>query len=124
MQTSEVMAWVAGYERAWRSGDLDAVEQLFTEQAEYRFSPYEPTQTGHAAIKGFWRADEGEDFTFAAEPVAVQDDRAVVRARVVYTTRPQEYLDLWLLRFADDGRVSEFEEWAYWPGSPYSAPDR
>jgi hypothetical protein len=33
----------------------------------------------------------------------------------------QEYRDLWVLRFADDGRVSDFEEWAYWPGKSYSA---
>jgi hypothetical protein len=26
-----------------------------------------------------------------------------------------------VLRFAADGRVEDFEEWAYWPGKPYSA---
>jgi hypothetical protein len=25
------------------------------------------------------------------------------------------------LRFAPDGRVADFEEWAYWPGKAYSA---
>ena len=33
----------------------------------------------------------------------------------------QEYRDLWVLSFAGDGRVEEFEEWAYWPGKPFSA---
>jgi hypothetical protein len=33
----------------------------------------------------------------------------------------QEYLDLWVLRFAEDGRVDDFEEWAYCPGKAYSA---
>ena len=33
----------------------------------------------------------------------------------------QEYRDLWLLRFADDGQVDDFEEWAYWPDKPYTA---
>jgi hypothetical protein len=32
-----------------------------------------------------------------------------------------EYRDLWLLSFADDGRMREFEEWAYWPGQPYTS---
>jgi hypothetical protein len=31
----------------------------------------------------------------------------------------QEYRDLSVLRFADDGRVEDFEEWAYWPDKPY-----
>ena len=35
----------------------------------------------------------------------------------------QEYRDLWILRFAADGRVADFEEWAYWPGKPSSALD-
>ncbi len=33
----------------------------------------------------------------------------------------QEYRDRWVLRVGDDGRVEDFEEWAYWPGKPYSA---
>ena len=54
--------------------------------------------------------------------VAVDGDTAVVRLDVSYVTpRPQEYRDLWVLRFADDGRVADFEEWAYWPGRGYSA---
>ena len=32
----------------------------------------------------------------------------------------QEYRDLWVLRFAADGRVEHFEEWAYWPDKPYT----
>ena len=33
----------------------------------------------------------------------------------------QEYRDLWILRFAPDGRVEDFEEWAFWPDKPYTA---
>jgi ketosteroid isomerase-like protein len=118
----EVMRWVAGYERAWRDGDLDAVAGLFTEDARYRPSPYEEAEVGHAAIRDFWLDDEGQVFTVRAEPVAVEDRDAVVRLEVRYGDPVrQEYRDLWVLRFAADGRVEEFEEWAYWPGKPYSA---
>ncbi|MGY1776855.1 hypothetical protein ACI8AV_13430 [Geodermatophilus sp. SYSU D00804] len=58
----------------------------------------------------------------AAEPVAVEGRDAVVRLEVRYgAPAPQEYRDLWVLRFADDGRVEDFEEWAYWPGRSYTA---
>ena len=77
MDRDDVMRWVAGYERAWRNGDLDAVADLFTEDARYRPSPYEEAEVG--------------------------------------------YRDLWVLRFAADGRVEDFEEWAYFPAQPYSA---
>jgi hypothetical protein len=116
------MRWVAGYERAWRDGDLAAVADLFTEHARYRQSPYEDARVGHAAIRAFWREDEGTAFTVRAEPVAVEGRDAVVRLDVRYTARTrQEYRDLWVLRFAADGRVEDFEEWAYWPGRPFSA---
>jgi hypothetical protein len=120
----EVMHWVAGYERAWRDGDVVAVEALFSDNAHYRPSPYSDAAIGHDAIKAFWLDDAGEVFTVHAEPVAVEGRQAVVRVEVRYGDPVrQEYCDLWLLRFADDGRVEDFEEWAYWPGKPYSAAD-
>lgn len=48
------MRWVAGYEQAWRDGDVDAVETLFSHDAAYRASPYEASEIGHDAIKAFW----------------------------------------------------------------------
>jgi hypothetical protein len=30
----------------------------------------------------------------------------------------QEYRDLWVMQFADDGRVELFEEWPFFPGQP------
>lgn len=116
------MRWVDGYERAWRNSDDDAVVQLFSDDAAYRASPYEPSATGHDAIKAFWLEDAGKSFAMQAEVVAVEGDAAVVRVGVVYDGPPeQEYRDLWVLRFAPDGRVADFEEWAYWPGKPYSS---
>ena len=118
------MRWVAEYERAWRDDDLAGVERLFTEAAHYRPSPYEEAEIGHDEIKAFWLDDEGKVFTVQAEPVAVEGRTAVVRVEVRYGDPvSQEYRDLWLLRFAEDGRVEDFEEWAYWPGRSYSASD-
>ena len=122
MDHDDVLQWVRRYERAWRDGDLDAVVELFSDDAAYRASPYEPSATGHDAIKALWLDDPGTTFTMHAHVVAVDGDVAVVRADVVYTApAAQEYRDLWLLRFAPDGRVADFEEWAYWPGKPYAA---
>jgi hypothetical protein len=121
MTRNEVMRWVAAYERAWRNADFDAVEALFTDDASYRPSPYEDAAVGHDAIKAIWIDDE-EVFSVQASPVAVEGRGAVVRLEVRYGEPVhQEYCDLWLLHFGSDGRVDDFEEWAYWPGKPYSA---
>ena len=59
-------------------------------------------------------------FTLRASVVAVDGRDAVVRAEVRYgDPLRQEYRDLWVLRFDADGRVEDFEEWAYWPGRPF-----
>jgi ketosteroid isomerase-like protein len=119
-----VMGWVARYEAAWRADDTEAVTNLFTEDARYRASPYEESLAGHEGIQGYWLDDEGKTFTMEAEPVAVEGRNAVVRVEVRYGDPVrQEYRDLWVLRFADDERVEDFEEWAYWPGKPFSDDD-
>ena len=116
------MQWVAQYERAWRSGDLAGVTRLFTENAHYLVSPYAQPRIGHGDIQAFWRDDEGRTFTVAADPIAVEGRDAVVRLEVRYLEpRLQEYRDLLIFRFADDGRVEHFEEWAFWPDRPWTA---
>ena len=116
------MRWVDEYERAWRDSDREAVVRLFSDDAAYRASPYEPSKIGHDAIKAFWLDDAGKAFGMTADVLAVDGDVAVVRVDVVYNGPPEEeYRDLWVLRFAGDGRVADFEEWAYWPGKPFSA---
>jgi uncharacterized protein (TIGR02246 family) len=66
MDRDGVSSWVAGYERAWRTGDLSAVAALFTEDAHYRPSPYEESEIGHDAIKAFWLDDDGQVFSIDA----------------------------------------------------------
>ena len=122
MDRDGLMAWVAAYERAWRDDDVDAVGSLFTDDATYLRSPYEEPLIGRDAIAAFWPEEPGAEFTMSAEPVAVEGDDAVVRVEVQYL-RPeaQEYRDLWVIRFAADGRAEWFEEWPYWPGRTYTA---
>jgi ketosteroid isomerase-like protein len=124
MDRADVMRWVEQYERTWREEALDAVGDLFTDDARYRPSPYEDSLVGLDAIREMWIDEDGEAFTMTAQPMAVEGDVAVVRVEVRYGDPVrQEYRDLWVLRFAPDGRVEDFEEWAYWPGLPYSAQD-
>jgi ketosteroid isomerase-like protein len=120
-----VSRWVAGYEAAWRAAGTGALAGLFSEDASYLHSPYEEPVTGLDAIRRMWeedRAGPDEVFTLATEIIAVDGPAAVVRAEVRYGDRVrQEYRDLWVLRFGDDGRCVWFEEWPFWPKRPYTA---
>lgn len=121
----EVEDWLARYERAWRTAGTEPLRELFVGHATYRMSPYEEPFVGLSGIAEMWEAErEGPDevFTMASDIVAVDGDTAVVRVEVTYgepVTR--EYRDLWVIRFADDGRAVAFEEWPFWPERPYSA---
>lgn len=121
MDRTAVMTWIAEYERAWRDMDTAGLDRLFTPGARYLRSPYDAEPlVGLAAIREFWV--DATPFTMSAEPVAVDGADAVVRVEVQYGgDAPQEYRDLFVLRFAEDGRVEHFEEWPYWPDKPYTA---
>ena len=122
VERDDVIRWVGEYERAWREADAVAVGVALQRRCVYRGSPYDPPEIGHEAIRSFWTDDVGRSFTMDAGLVAVDGDTAVVRVDVSYLTpRAQDYRDLWILRFGPDGRVTEFEEWAYWPGRSSSA---
>lgn len=119
----EVEAWIGVYERAWRMAGTAALSELFSEEASYRMSPYEEPARGLAAIGELWereRTGPDEEFEMAYEVLAADGDTAVVRLEVHYASGA-EYRDLWVIRFAADGRCREFEEWPFWPGQPLSS---
>lgn len=127
MDREQVRAWVAAYEQAWRSPGTDALAGIFTPDASYRQGPYVEPVVGLPAIARMWeetRDGPDEVFTMTSEVVAVDGDVGVVRAEVRYGDPvDQEYRDLWIMRFAPDGRCRAYEEWPFWPGQPFTADD-
>jgi len=75
-----VQAWVDEYGRAWRDKDADAVVALFTEDAEYRSSPFRDPSVGSTGIRDYWmRATSSqEDADVRMGTPVVAGDRVVV----------------------------------------------
>jgi ketosteroid isomerase-like protein len=119
MDAAGVTAWLAGYEKAWRSPGTSQLETLFTPDATYSVEPYTEPVTGRAAIAAMWEAERdgpAEVFRMTSEVVAVDGQMAVVRVEVQYGNPVhQEFRDLWVIRFAADGRCAAFEEWPFSP---------
>lgn len=117
---ARIEAWIEAYERAWRTAGTELLQELFTEDATYRMSPYAEPAAGLAAIAALWeREREGPDepFEMGSEVVAAEGDTAVVRVDVRYGGPGRlQYRDLWIVRFAPGGHCREFEEWPFWPG--------
>lgn len=125
MDRQQVVDWVAAYERAWRTPGTDTLGSIFTESASYLRAPYAKPVRGLAAIAEMWEEERdgpAEIFELTSSIVAVEGDTAVVRAEVSYgPPTNQDFRDLWILRFAEDGRCYEFEEWPFAPPKPATA---
>jgi SnoaL-like domain len=124
----QVRDWVAAYEHAWRAPGTGALAEIFTTDASYRQGPYDEPVVGLAAIGDLWEAErDGPDevFRMTSDVVAADGETAVVRVEVGYGDPVhQEFRDLWIVRFAGDGRCAWFEEWPFWPEQPDHAPGR
>jgi mannose-6-phosphate isomerase-like protein (cupin superfamily) len=125
LDADRFLAWLDGYERAWRTAGTEGLRELFSEDAEYLESPYEKPHVGLASLGAMW--DDGRDgpdeaFSMAREVVSVSGDTGVARVLIRYGDPVrQEYTDLWVVRFDASGRAVRFEEWPYWPGRGYTA---
>ena len=110
------------YEGAWRSSGTDQLAELFSPDVTYLPSPWAPALQGLAQLARFWEAERDgpdEQFVLSSEVVAVDGSTAVVRLSVEYQgPDTSRWRDLWVLRFAPDGRCGTFEEWPFAPGQP------
>ena len=118
MANSEVTAWLSLYIDIWKSGDHSRVAELFTEDAVYYADPFSAPRQGIAAIEELWRSlgDPPDSFDAVYEPFAVAGDLAVAigSSRYFDVSRSridQEYGNVFVLRFAADGRCREYREW-------------
>lgn len=114
MPTSDAVVrdWMQGYLRAWTSNDPADILALFTEDAVYRTDPWTPGAAGHDGIVGLWlqHRDEPGTWEFEWDVLALADDRAFVQGETRYDDGTT-YSNLWVIRFAPDGRATEFTEW-------------
>lgn len=119
MNRADVQAWLDRYVEAWRRNEREPIEALFTEDAVYSYRPWlgdDHTVRGREAIVGSWLEDTDEPGTWDAryEPYALDGDRAVAvgwsRYAATDTAPERTYHNAYLLKFAPDGRCSEFRE--------------
>jgi len=124
MDRETVQAWLDRYLEAWRTYDAASIRELFSEDADYRYHPWDEPIHGREAIVGAWLApngaassrDEPGTYDGRYEPFAVQGDRAVAVGRSDYWTDAgrsevaQVYDNAWLLEFDPSGRCRSFTE--------------
>jgi ketosteroid isomerase-like protein len=116
VRTEEVRGWLGRYERAWRAGDVEAIEALFTPDCDCRSHPFRAPDDIFEYTRKWFDAEEDVEPSFG-EPV-VDGDRAAVE---YWAPMREDGLELTLagcvmLRFAPDGRCSQLRD--YWVTAP------
>ena len=125
MTHAAVQAWLDRYVEAWRDYDQSMVEDLFAEDAEYRYQPWAEPVSGRAAIVRDWLnpggSPDGRDKpgTWKAhyEPYAVDGDVAVVTGETWYyadasqAVEERHYWNIWTIAFDAAGRCRSFTEY-------------
>ena len=126
MDRAGVERWLQAYRKAWSSDAKEDIEALLTEDVTY--SPYpwprgENRWQGRDTVVGKWqgRGDSKIEWRFDHNILAVEGDTAVIEGWTEYDSGPNQpeeeaYANIWLVRFADDGRAREFAEW--WVAKP------
>jgi ketosteroid isomerase-like protein len=121
----DVQAWLDRYIAAWAAYDADAIGDLFSEDARYRYHPSDEGFDGRDAIVRAWTQPTGdagsrdEPGTWEAhyEPFVVSGDRAVTVGYSRYFDDATQanvrntYDNAYLLEFDDDGRCRSFTEY-------------
>ena len=112
--------WLDRYEQAWRNNDAAQIADLFTDDAVYRWHPWEEPSDGadgRDEIVQAWldQPDDPDDWTLDCEPLAVNGElgvaRCVTRYRATARGPARIYHNVWLVSLTDDGRCSEFTEY-------------
>jgi hypothetical protein len=110
--------WLDDYVEAWETYDPDAIGELFSADAVYRYYPWDSDPLeGRGAIVASWLADrdDPDSWTASYEPWLVSGDQAVAIGTSRYLgpdreSVEREYHNVFLCRFDSDGRCREFTE--------------
>jgi hypothetical protein len=112
-------AWLDRYVAAWKSYDPASIGDLFAVDATYRYHPEDDPVRGRAAIVEGWLRDRDEPGTYDGryEPLAIDASNGnhVASGWSRYFTTAgdlrDEYWNVFLVRFDDAGRATDFTEW-------------
>jgi hypothetical protein len=111
--TERLDRWMDGYVLAWSSNEAGHIAALFTPDAVYDPQTAEGEWHGVEEIVRRWQeiGDDEENWEFEWMPLVETDDLAVVVGSTSFIEPPVRFRNLFVIRFADDGRCRDFTEW-------------
>ena len=118
MDRAGFQTWLDRYVDAWRTYDREAIGELFSVDAAYRYHPQDAPVRGRDAIVADWleSPDAAGSWRCRYTAYAVDGDRAVMEGLTEYFAEDRETIDrtfynVWLCAFDGEGRCTEFTEY-------------
>lgn len=117
MDEATFQRWLDDYVAAWRTYDRDAIGALWSDDAAYRYHPWDEPVSGRDAIVADWleEPDVGGSWSAEYRPWVLQGDRGVALGVSRYlasdgSTLERQYHNVFLCVFDEDDRCREFTE--------------
>ena len=119
MNREFLQQWLEEYVEAWRTYVPEKIENLFSENALYFYSPFDEQNPlrGREAIVADWLKEPDPVGSWEARyvPVAVEGNVGVAQGRTRYfgsdRSIEREFDNIFVLHFDDAGRCARFTEW-------------
>jgi len=126
MDHAAAQDWLDRYVRAWLTYEPGQIGELFSEDVEYRYHPYDDPVVGREAVVASWLGDTSEPgassrdepgtYEASYAPVAVDGEVVVATGTSSYREDPggpvvRVFHNCFVMRFGPDGRCREFTEY-------------
>jgi ketosteroid isomerase-like protein len=125
VERADVDRWLQGYVAAWKSYDPEAIGELFAEDVEYRFHPYDEPVRGRDAVVEAWLGESDHEgapprdaegtYDGSYRAVAVDGEVAVATGESLCAEEAGGPIFHWdncfVMRFDSEGRCREFTEY-------------
>lgn len=110
-------AWLRAYGRAWEGRDSAAAARLFTDDAEYYWTPLDPPARGPSGVAAAWEGavSQQQDIRFSYEVLAVNGAKGIASWRADFLRLPARATvhieGVLTADFAAPGCCRVFREW-------------
>lgn len=122
LTTQQFDAWLRGYKAAWESRDPQAAAALFTADAEYYWTPFDPPHRGHSAIAAAWQGavSQQKDVHFSYTVLAVDGARGIAhwhtRFNAIASGAAMQLDGIMAVELASPSQCRLFREWWHLKG--------
>lgn len=118
-------SWLRGYKAAWEGRNSPAAAELFTDDAEYYWTPFVPPQRGKGEIAAAWQGavSQQKDIEFRFEVLAVSGATGIAKWHARFASLAAnervEIDGILIADFASPALCRVFREWWHSESKPY-----